>query len=374
MNNNKRPVPPPHFMLGSSLRNWLKLLGNNKRIDRPYFLRALSISLGSLCTAPLRIYGRSRYSDLVNTTTIDLPPIFILGHWRTGTSHLHNLMSLDKNIGYATNFQVATPESFLGNSKVIKQMLAKMIPPTRPMDNVPLLLDGPTEEEFILATVSPYSVCHGFSFPKNARYYFEKYALFRGVDETVLAEWKKTYLTALRKTTLSVEGKQLLLKNPANTSRISILLDLFPDAKFVHIYRNPYDVFLSTINLYRRYLPCVQLQEISPEEVEANVLFFFREMMQKMFAEQSLIPPENFVEVKFEDLETDAILQLRRIYQHLNLPGFSTTEPAFRDYLTSQQEYQKNKYSLTDETIEKVNQHWGFAIDKFGYQQLEVSK
>ena len=36
-------------------------------------------------------------------------PIFIIGHWRTGTTLLHQLMNLDPNLAAPTLFQVAEP-------------------------------------------------------------------------------------------------------------------------------------------------------------------------------------------------------------------------------------------------------------------------
>ena len=45
------------------------------------------------------VYGRR-----IRRTTLR-PPIFILGHWRTGTTLLHELLSLDPRHGYPTSYQ-----------------------------------------------------------------------------------------------------------------------------------------------------------------------------------------------------------------------------------------------------------------------------
>ena len=96
-------------------------------------------------------------------------------------------------------------------------------------------------------------------------------------------------------------GRRLVLKNPANTGRIRALLNLFPDAKFIHIYRNPYDVFLSTVWLQRSVIPRSQVQDISPDTVEAHVLRFYIQLQQKYLAEKDLIPAGSLAEVRFED-------------------------------------------------------------------------
>ena len=107
--------------------------------------------------------------------------------------------------------------------------------------------------------------------------------------------------------------------------------------------------------------------------MDACVLRFYVQLMQSFLEDRALIPAENLVEVRFEDLEVAPLDQLRRVYEGLGLPGFAEAEPAFRAYLTSIAGYQKNRYELTDEVIAKVNRHWKFAFDEWGYARLEPS-
>ena len=196
---------------------------------------------------------------------------------------------------------------------------------------------------------------------------------FSDIPERTLAAWTEIYLAILRKATLLMGGRRLVLKNPANTGRIRVLLNLFPSAKFIHIYRNPYDVFLSTMWVQRSVIPRSQVQEVSSDTVEANVLRFYTQLQQKFLAEKALIPVGNLAELRFEDLEEDPLAQLRRVYEELSLPGYAEAEPAFRAYLASTTSYQKNRFELTDEIISKVNRHWQFAFDEWGYERLDPS-
>jgi len=107
-----------------------------------------------------------------------------------------------------------------------------------------LSLDDPQEEEFAMAETSGYSFYHQWSFPRKGRELFEKYALFRNVPDDEVDQWKNLYVSILKKAAYSHRGKRLIVKNPANSARIKILLELFPHARFIHIYRNPYIVFL----------------------------------------------------------------------------------------------------------------------------------
>lgn len=47
---------------------------------------------------------RVLYSQAVARQPLHPEPVFILGHPRTGTTHLHNLLSRDPAFAYATTF------------------------------------------------------------------------------------------------------------------------------------------------------------------------------------------------------------------------------------------------------------------------------
>jgi len=366
-----------HPMAFGSFSNWLRLLWEIRDIDKRYIPRVLLVCLSTFLTSPLRFYERIRYGRIVKSVKIHPSPIFIVGHWRTGTTHLHNLMCQDENLGYLSSFQAFAPGIGFVGEKTIKPplaMIARRIHPTREIDNIPLSFDAPEEEDLAIANMSPYSCLHLYTFPRQAPYFFERFALFKNIPEQTLAEWKEIYLNILRKATLKSGGKRLVIKNCADSGRIETLLDLFPDAKFIHICRNPYNVFRSTLFLYRTVLPRAQVQDISPDRVERYVLRFYSLLMQKFLVTKARIPQGNLVEVRFEDLEKAPLDQLRHVYEGLGLPGFAEAEPAFRAYLDSIAGYEKNEYPVTDDLIEKVNRHWGFAFDAWGYEVLRPGR
>ena len=370
----RRPSNTEHPAALGSFGSWVRLLAGRKGIEKRYAPKAAFVSLTTALTSPLRIWERVRYGRIIKRTVIHPSPIFIIGHWRSGTTHLHNLISQDENLGYLSTFQAMAPGFCLVGDKWIKERIEKKtssLYSTRLIDNIPLSLDAPQENEFALANMTPYSFLHAFTFPKQAGYFFERYVLFDGIPEAELSRWIEAYLTILKKATLRSGGKRLVLKNCADSARIRTLLDLFPDAKFIHIHRNPYRVFLSTLHLYKTVIPRSQLQDIGLEEVEEYVLRFYSELMERFLADSSLIPSGNLVEVRFEDLEEEPLIQLRRIYDELGIPGFAAAEPSFRSYIDSIVDYKKNTYEMDGEVIEKVNRRWRFAFDQWGYDRLE---
>src|SRR5262245_57705461 len=123
-----------------------------------------------------------------------------------------------------------------------------------------------------------------------------------------------------------------------------MLLDLFPHAKFVHLQRNPYAVFLSSKWTFQVNYEMHRLQCPRPDHLDDWILRQYRTMYEVYFEERKLIPPGNLVEVRFEQLEEDPLGQLRRIYAVLGLPEFGRVEPAIRHYVDSIAGYKKNTF------------------------------
>ena len=76
------------------------------------------------------------YGPEVARTRVHPSPIFILGHPRTGTTHLHNLLSRDARFAYASTLDVGFPSScvLLGaRPDVVERVLGGMLDDTRPM-------------------------------------------------------------------------------------------------------------------------------------------------------------------------------------------------------------------------------------------------
>jgi len=154
-------------------------------------------------------------------------------------------------------------------------------------------------------------------------------------------------------------GKPLILKSPGHTCRIRLLLDLFPDARLVHIRRNPYDVFRSTQHWMRTGTPVWALQRENFSDLDDRTLRQYREVYDVFFEERGLIPKGHFHEIGFEALEADPIGQVRGIYEALALPDFRQVEPVLRRYVESLSGYKKNTLpELPPDLRERIAGEW----------------
>jgi hypothetical protein len=355
-----------HPMFGISTRKWIQLVRNNGGVDRKYLHRALFITVTSLCTAPVRFLFKLKYNKKIENSILQYPPVFIIGHWRSGTTYLHELLSKDPQFCYTTLWDTLLPDSFL-LLEPIKNFLSRFLPSERPMDAIKVDMDGPYEDEAAMAVLNLWSFFHCLHFPRNAEEQYLKSIHFQGLSPDEKNQWKESYLRFIKTVTLANPGKRFLSKNPPNTARIPALLELFPDAKFIHIYRSPYLVYLSTKKMRLRVLEKLALQNGSEEDIETQVIQNYIRLLNSFFIQKEQIHKDRFVEISYENLIADPIQQVKQIYNILKLPGFESALPEMQKYLDAQAEYKTNVYTIDQSVIDHVNKNWKFAVDHWGY-------
>jgi hypothetical protein len=357
-------------LAGTSLTNLMRLLLENRfNIDGRYLPRLLyAMTISGLAT-PLRIKEHLQFDSTIKKTEIEHHPLFILGHWRSGTTYLHNLLSLDATRGYVSTLHALIPDVFLGSGTLVNSIVTKSLPNKRPMDDVSMGSELPQEDEFALAALCPYSPNHELCFPRNWTYY-NRYIYMDDVPQTVKDAWKTTYRYLLQKETLSCGGKQLILKNPSNTARVNLLLEMFPNAKFIHIYRNPYHVYRSMMKLILSIVPymCLQQPPTVPI-VENQVLQVYKRIYIKYLNERGNIPQKNLIEVRYEDFIQRPLEYVKDIYSRLELDGFQASENKFKDYVASQEQMKKQQYTLDEQLKERIHSEWKFTFDAFHYEK-----
>jgi hypothetical protein len=348
---------------------YLRLLRKYKP-DAKYRKRARSRIYFGAAVEPLRWYELIRHGRRIRNTELNGPPVFLLGFGRSGTTHLHNLMWQDPQFGVITNYQANMHPIALTGRGWIPRMLEGRMPSTRPMDNVRITLDSPQEEEIAVVNATDDAPFHFMSFPRALPEMYDRYVTDLGTDTRATAGWKRAYIEVLRKATILSGGKRLLLKTPPNTGRVGQLLEMFPDAPFVHIVRNPYSVYQSMRNMYRKVLPGNVLQEIDWDAIDAWIIHAYRLLMTKYLEERKRITPNRLVEIRYEDFDADPVGILRQIYDTLELGDFETVRPRFVSYLEGLGTYEKNVFEFPAEIMETVNKSWGFAFDAFGYERI----
>jgi hypothetical protein len=345
---------------------WRLLSENGFRVAPAFWYRVFAIATHSSQTSSIQWLEKVRYQRRVADVQIQ-PPLFLLGHWRSGTTHLHNLLCIDERFGYPNNYQCLFPHAFLSWERFGSPAIGHFLPKQRPMDNITWTMQSPQEEEFALCLLSLKSPCLGWVFPQHhARY--DKYLTFQDVSGSELVRWKNAFTWFLKRMTWKLQ-RRMTLKSPPHTARIKLLLELFPNAQFVHIHRHPMTVFSSFKRTLQINIQYHQLQHVPDVGFDDWILGQYRTMYDAFFEQRELIPAGNFHEMRFEQLEQDPIGEMRRLYIALNLPDFGQVEPAMRRYVDSIRGYQKNDYpALPDPIRQRISATWRPTFDEWGYE------
>lgn len=357
----------PRLWQGVDFFAWLKLLARNRFAVEPKYAYIAGIASAiSLTHTGLRWLQHGRYGDELLAMPTPKEPIFVLGHWRTGTTLLHELLMLDDRHTAPDTTQCFVPTAPLITRDFFKKYLPFLMPGKRPMDNMPAGWDRPQEDEFALCLLGQPSPYADVAFPNHGPVHEGSLDL-SGLTPRELKDWKRTLLTFV-KLVHRADPRRIVLKSPPHTARVPVLLDLFPDAKFVHIVRNPFVVYASTVNLWNNFARRHGLQKPRrPELVEEKVIKEFRTVHERYTEAKHLIPAGRLIEVRYEDVTKDLVSATRRIYDGLNLGDFAGVEPAVRAYVDSSSSYETNKYPITDGVREMVQREWGDIIKAQGY-------
>lgn len=362
----KTPIFSSHILSGSSLSNLWHLWKDNRfRVERAFVPKFLLCIFIAFLNTPFALLEKLLYNRRIRKTPIQ-PPVFILGYPRSGTTYLFYLLSKDPNLAFCKTYECMGPHVMFTFGSVLRFIGKRALPSKRPMDNLALGADLPKEEEFAIGNMGIESMASAYYFPKKFSEYFQRFVLFSGSGKE-RQNWEKNFIWLLKKLSLKNPGKRLLLKSPFNTGRLRWIAALFPEARFIHIYRHPYAVFSSNERLFEGILPQLAFQKVANEEMEEHIFYTYQATMEQFFKDKAGLPDKRLVEISYEDFIKNQVDTLRRIYQELELGDFESVLPIFEKEIRQYDNYQTNAYALTPEKEKEVYHRWRFAFDAFGY-------
>lgn len=295
------------------------------------------------------------------------PPVFILGHWRSGTTHLYNTMCQSGAWGYVPPVATGLPWDLFGIGQAFRPLLERALPEHRYIDNIPVTAESPQEDEIAIANMSALSFYHGIYFPQAFSELANRGLFFDGCSVDEVDEWRDQFLYFLKKLFVHQREKPLLIKNPVYTGRLAMLRAMFPQAKFIHIHRNPYDVFVSMQNFYKKLFAEFSLQGYEHVDIDEVIFSIYGRMMSRFEEDAKNMAEGDLVELPYRQLDDNPMDALDRIYQALGLPGFDAAVPKFETYLASVKAFKKNKFSYSDDTAKKVEARFGQWLEKWNY-------
>jgi len=357
-----------HPLSGSNPATLLKVLAGNGPIPREQWPQLAAIASAVLLRWPFTLAERAAALGLARRAEAMPAPVFIIGHWRSGTTHLYNVLSKSRAFNYVSPLATGLPWEMLSLARALRPLLERALPAERFIDRIPVEPDSPQEDEIALANMTPLSFYHGIYFPQHFARNFNRGVFFDGCTNDEIEAWQRTFVYFLAKVWCQHPQQSLLIKNPVYSGRVALLQALWPQAQFIHIYRNPYRVFSSMQTFYRQLFRTFALQPVEDPDRDEWILQTYPRLMEACLQQTAALPAGQLAEVCFEQFEADPLGELERIYATLHWDGFDTDRDAFARYLDSVSQYQKNPHALDAQTARRVRDRWHPFIERWGYE------
>ena len=351
------------------MSDYFHLLKENRfQIHPTRYPMAGVVGLCSVLNSSLAAVQQLVCRKKIANTKLTGPPVFIIGHWRSGTTLMHELISLDQRFNFPSNFDAFIPTHFLVSRPIVYPLIQMLLPGRRPMDNMSMSAGSPQEDDFALigyGVPTPYRRI-AFANRPNRDHIELNFDKATPSVEQKTHDAMKTFLKAL---TLRYQS-QLVMKSPPHTGRIAQLAKWFPDAKFIHLSRHPYKLVPSTMRLWK-LLDLLQSFQVTKYDDMwlKNYIFECKDLMyESYFEHRQQLPANRLVEVRFEDLVAQPIEQLGKAYDQLELGEFENVKPHLQDYFDRKRSHKKNEHQLDEKLKLEIDSNWQEYMAAFGYE------
>ncbi len=370
MSKEKRPTLPmrtPRPWHGMTPGPWFTLLEHNRfALSLRRVPMAIAISILTVFNLVMAWISEAIYGRRAKRVTMENPPLFVLGHWRTGTTLLHELLVEDKRFIYPTTYDCMAPRHFLLTAGIVGKYFKWLLPAKRPMDDMAVGFDRPQEDEFALMNLGAGSPYLEWAFPN--REFYTRYLTLETLTPGERQRWSGWLDWFMRRLMLKNPEAQIVMKSPGHTARVKMLLEMYPRAKFVHIVRDPRAVIPSALRTWTRMMDATSLQVRGDRPLDDHIFEMFTLMYDRFERERELIPENQFYQLRYEDLVADPLSELEAIYARLDLGDFNVARPAVAKYLEGVKNYKTNKFDLDPVLAGKIADRCGDYMRRYGYE------
>ncbi|MFN5320752.1 MAG: sulfotransferase family protein [Planctomycetota bacterium] len=364
---NSYPPWSPRIWNGMRLGGfWRMLLEHGGRIHP---LKWGMTFLGTGCAgfnSALRPLQQLFFDRRIAQTNLAAPPLFIIGHWRSGTTLLHELLTLDESVTCPTTLDTFIPHHLLVSRAVLKPLVSLLLPGRRPMDNMELAGDSPQEDDFALISLGAPTSYRGIAFPRDRL----KETLVFDPAELAPADrerlrWSLDYFY---RTLTCRTPKPLVLKSPPHTARLSELSEWFPGARFIHISREPYKLVPSTARMWRTLdeTQGFQLARYSEAEMRQFVHRCQGQLYGAFLKDRPHVQGQLF-ELQFEQLVANPRKTMEALLEQLAWPQPGPLLEKIDRYFAARQQLKPSTSTPPAEICAEIDQHWHAYRAAFGY-------
>ncbi len=374
----RSPIAPPvgHFNAFAPPEVWVRLVMSARgRIPARYWVRVLWALVGCAVSFVITLPERLVLAPVVRWKFRGAAPRFdhpagvviVLGYFRSGTTHLHNLLSCDERFVTPRWRHCIAPQGFWVSWTVLRALLIPFLPNTRPHDDVPFGPDWPAEDDFAACNWTLSSSLPGRFVVMRERAHWARFHTLEGLSPRELRRWRWTMCAFLWKLSRGAPSRPILLKSPSHLARVDRLVELLGNdrVRFIHIGRDPEAVLRSNMAMHKRLEPMYGLQDPPPEDETREYLIDEYAASVERFAVQAERPGVRVARVRFQDLTADPLGELERAYRELGLDWSSGVRGAVTRYLhdvgayTPKHSHQRDGAPPRDARLDAIAQELG---------------
>ena len=364
---HRYPFYSPKFWHGMRPATWAGLLKQGGVPDWSRLPLAATVSLAT----PINTLGAGLqwacFGRRLAAAELHGPPVFIIGHWRSGTTLLHELLVRDERLSSPSTFQCFAPHHFLVSEWFFRRFANWLLPSQRPMDNMQAGWDRPQEDEFALLNLGLPSPYRRIAFPNNGPVDLD-YLTLEGISPESRQQWMRALREFLHAVSIAT-GRPLVIKSPTHTGRIGYLAQEFPDARFVHITRDPKDLFPSTCRLWRSLWEVQGFQRPGYEQLEEYVIDCLLRMYDGFHKARPSVESSRLIDIRYEDLIRTPVATMRGVYETLRLCDFDPVQASLESWAeTEHRAYETNRHQLAAATEVKIREQWADYFSRYGYE------
>jgi hypothetical protein len=368
---NNYPLYSPRFWHGMRTGDFFRLLQRHRYRIHPlcWGMAAILVPCTMLNSVLYRLQ-RWRHGQQIDEVEIDQPPVFIIGHWRSGTTLMHELMVCDDRFTYPNTYECFAPHHFVISEWILPRLLWILMPRKRPMDNMAAGFERPQEDEFALCAMGAPTPYSRMAFP-NDPYDYSECIDADAMSDQQRREFSAALMSFIKALTL-YRGKRIILKSPPHTGRIGLLARMFPGARFVHMVRHPYSLFPSTRRTWQALDAAQGFQIPHHKNLDDYVFNSLNRMYEAFDRQQAEIDPAHICQVRYEDLVRDPQGQLQHVYQHLQLGDYDYVRGGVEDFLARQRDYKVNRHELEPALKAEIDRRWSGYLQRYDYRETEA--
>ena len=326
--------------------------------------------------------NRLHIEDLIrrNPEILDVEirrPIVIAGLQRTGTTHLHNLLSADPEIRFLPYWESlepvspgpapaagepdprrATTEMALGFQDAVMPHFKRMHEMTvdHAHEEIQLLaIDFSTmffESVVALPSYRDWYVSH----PQTPHYRYLERCL--------------KVLTWLR------GGKRWVLKSPQHIEQVEAVMDVFPDATVVFTHRDPVSVLASTTTMLA-YSARMHQSDIDTHALGTYWTDRTERMLRACVRDRDLVSGTSSLDILFHEYMKDDMAVVESIYEVADQPLTAASRAAMAAYMKAHPRgrFGRIAYKLADFGLDadEIRRRLSFYVDRFGIQEEKTA-